>query len=208
MLVKVCGMKQNEQILELDKFIGVDFLGIIFYPNSKRFVDHTTSSTIHTKKVGVFVNQELDFILEKIEEHQLDLIQLHGNESVETCQLLSAGIPVIKAFGIDENFSFLELLPYENIVTCFLFDTKTKEHGGSGKTFDWKLLEKYKLKTPFFLSGGINQDLTNELKSFYHEQFIGIDLNSGFEIQPANKDIKKIKQFIKNLSNEKCNALT
>lgn len=208
MLLKVCGLKYPENIKQVAA-LKPDFMGFIFYPQSKRFVgDDFLMPAIspEIKKVGVFVDETASKIIDKIDEYKLDLIQLHGNESPEFCEVFNHLIPVVKAFGIDESFDFEKLELYKNRCSYFLFDTKTKEHGGSGKTFDWTLLEKYIGTTPFFLSGGIGLDELEKVQSLPAEQagskfkVYGIDVNSKFEIEPGLKEIEKLKQVKHELS--------
>ena len=201
MLIKVCGMQSEEQVAELDGI--VDFVGFIFYEKSKRFV-RSTHHVGNASKVGVFVNPSIDEVHTCIQNELLDVVQLHGNESPEMCGLLKEKSQVIKAFGIDEDFDFSKTQAFAEHVDFFLFDTKTKQHGGSGEQFDWSLLSNYHGATPFFLSGGINPKALESLKYFKHPKLAGIDLNSGFENSPGDKNTSELKQFIKQLENENC----
>jgi phosphoribosylanthranilate isomerase len=146
------------------------------------------------KKVGVFVDEELLKIQEIIDQYQLQAVQLHGNESPEMCATLKNQVEVFKAFGVDEAFNFDQLKPYENVVDYFLFDTKTSSHGGSGKTFDWQILQNYQLKTPFFISGGLSNENLEEVLKLKHPAFAGVDLNSRFETAPGLKNIEKLSE--------------
>ena len=157
MKLKVCGLKHMENIIQVAT-LHPDYMGFIFYPESKRFVgDDFKMPCISPaiKKIGVFVNQKADDIIEKTDKYGLDFIQLHGNESASFCEVMNHLVKVIKAFGIDDNFDFNVLEKYKNCCDYFLFDTKTAEYGGSGKQFNWNVLEKYTLDVPFFISGGI-----------------------------------------------------
>lgn len=201
MQVKVCGLKYFENVKDLIQ-LGPDYLGFIFHRPSPRFVNGNLSfdevrqipSTI--KKVGVFVNENSYSILDKIAHYDLDFIQLHGNESPAQCEELKKYVKIIKAFGMNENFDFKKLKLYEDHVDLFLFDSFSEQSGGSGKTFDWKLLDKYELNIPFLLSGGISLEHGEEIKKLKHQQLIGIDINSKFEIAPGLKDTTKIKELI------------
>lgn len=180
-----------------------DFIGFIFYPKSKRFIGFELLPEVlavvpaSVKKVGVFVNETPEKILEVSARWKLDAIQLHGEESSEFCvKLQHGGLMVIKSFSVDESFDFAALEDYRESCDFFLFDTKGKLPGGTGQKFNWHLLNKYQLDHPFFLSGGIGPDDLNEIKEFSHPLLCGIDINSGFEINPALKDVKKIRQFI------------
>jgi phosphoribosylanthranilate isomerase len=201
MKIKVCGMRDVKNIEALVK-LNVDFIGFIFHEKSPRNVSEKPNTTIpkNIKKVGVFVAKPLAFIQEKTLEFDLDYIQLHGKESPEFClQLKNLGLKIIKAFNINNHFDFETLKPYEIPCDYFLFDAFGKQAGGNGVVFNWKLLEKYKGKTAFLLSGGINNTMKQQIKAFKHKQFIGIDINSGFELAPAWKDVAEIDTFIKAL---------
>ena len=201
MKLKVCGMKFSENINEVGR-LQPDFMGFIFWPNTKRFFSDTKINLPkNIKKVGVFVNQDLAFIKEKAKEFSLDFIQLHGNEDLKFCNSVHSFAKTIKVFHIDNNFDFQKLLPFENCVNYFLFDTKCESFGGSGMKFEWNILKKYNLKTSFFLSGGIDiDDLKKilELKKMEIPIF-GIDINSKFELRPGLKNKLKIQNLINKL---------
>ncbi|MEO6149327.1 MAG: phosphoribosylanthranilate isomerase, partial [Mucilaginibacter sp.] len=127
-----------------------------------------------------------------------DAIQLHGSETPWFCAEFKGRVKVIKAFGIDNGFDFDQLIPYKNLVDYFLFDTKTPVHGGSGKTFNWDMLNAYTLNLPFFLSGGISIDHLDVIKKIDHPQLYGVDLNSRFEISPGIKNIELLTAAFKN----------
>ncbi len=200
--IKVCGMRDPENISGVIKALP-DYLGFIFYPKSKRFVGFEPSPEVlaeipvSVKKVGVFVNETLEKVMEICQSWNLDIAQLHGQETPEYCrQIRNSGITVFKAFSVDEQFDFELLETYSGECDYFLFDTKGRLPGGTGQKFNWQLLENYKLNVPFFLSGGIGPDDLNTISEFSHPQLFGIDINSGFEISPALKDVEKVKKFI------------
>jgi len=204
-LIKVCGMREPDNIREI-LTLDPDFLGLIFYPKSSRYV---TSPTIinnirfgqNTKKTGVFVNATEDEIMQKVKLYELQAVQLHGEESVVLCRSLrNKGILVLKAFQIYAAEDFEDTLLYNDQVDYFLFDTKTASYGGSGSKFDWSLLDAYHGNTPFFLSGGIGPDDVQAIQKINHPLFRGVDLNSRFEIAPAIKSYKLLQQFIKQLN--------
>lgn len=198
---KVCGLKHPENIKQIAE-LKPNYMGFIFYPQSKRFVgeDFLMPAILsEIKKVGVFVNASATYIIDKIDQYKLDLIQLHGDERPDFCEVFNHLIPVIKAFGVDESFDFRKLEAYKECCTYFLFDTKSNEYGGSGKSFDKKILDKYDNSIPFFLSGGIGLDEI-EMISNSKFQIHAVDVNSKFEIEPGLKDIKKLKQLADELS--------
>ena len=135
--------------------------------------------------------------------YKLDYIQLHGDESPIYCkELKEKKHKIIKAFQIDNAFDFSLLNKYKENVDYFLFDTKSKGYGGSGKKFNWNILSDYDNKTPFFLSGGINEEDISEIKKIKTLNIEAIDINSCFEISPALKNIPKVSKFIKRVENE------
>ena len=191
-------MREEKNIRRLIK-LDIDIIGMIFYDKSPRFIkkkpDIDFIGTI--KKAGVFVNAKTEYIKKKAGEYSLDIIQLHGNESPEMCSSLkNEGFEVFKAFGIDKNFDFNQTQHYEKYCSFFVFDTKTGNYGGSGRKYNWDLLDNYKGETPFLLSGGLSPQDINTLLMFKHPHFGGIDLNSGFELQPGIKNIELLQDFI------------
>lgn len=201
MIIKVCGLTQEKQVLQLDELDSVAWLGSIFYAKSKRSVLSCSSKVKKSVKVGVFVDEEMGEIINIANSNTLKIIQLHGSETPEFCKELRREFCVIKAFGIDEYFDFEQLIQYQNSVDYFLFDTKTIDYGGSGKIFNWQLLSNYQLQIPFLLSGGITPNSTKDIVEFKHPSLAGIDLNSGFENKPGDKNIEMIKRFILELNN-------
>lgn len=194
--LKICGMKIPANIAEVVA-LQPDYIGFIFYPGSKRFIDDLDPLVIKNipatiKTTGVFVNEELETVKNAIVKYNLKAVQLHGHESAAYCGALKEYAEVIKAFGIDASFDFLTLSPYAEQVDYFLFDTQTPDHGGSGKTFSWQLLGNYKNKTPYFLSGGIGIEQLAELENIKDERLYAIDVNSRFELSPGLKDIAQL----------------
>ena len=195
MIVKVCGMRDAENIRQLEA-LGIDWMGMIFWPKSKRNVSMPPAYLPqHVRKVGVFVDASLDAICQHVEDYQLDIIQLHGQESPETLKALKP-LTLIKAFNIATPEDLQKTEPYEGLADYFLFDTKGKSVGGNGEKFDWSVLASYQGETPFLLSGGIGPEDAQDVKTFHHPKCIGIDLNSRFETEPGLKDITKLKQVL------------
>lgn len=204
--VKICGMKFPENIRSIAD-LQPDFMGFIFYPKSPRYaesldVDILNSLPKSIKKIGVFVNEELENILTIVFKYNLDGVQLHGSENVEICRKLKdTGLLVLKAFPIADAYNFNVTKTYEGTCDYFLFDTKTEAYGGSGVKFDWSILNDYKGETPFLLSGGIATDDAEAILKIEHPKFAGIDLNSKFEVSPGLKNVELLDVFIKQLRN-------
>lgn len=200
MQLKICGLRDVENVNDVIGNASPDFLGFIFYEKSSRQVDETKLPDIisnlpsSVKKVGVFVNATTSVMLEKAEKYKLDFLQLHGNEPAKQCKELSErGQKIIKAFGIRQHFDFDQLQDYVPYISYFLFDTKGEKEGGNGYSFDWKILNSYDQKIPFFLSGGIGLENIEEVKEFNNLNIFALDVNSKFEISPGLKDIVKVK---------------
>lgn len=200
--IKVCGMKSTSNREAVEK-LGVDFLGHIFYPKSKRWIGKNPEPGLFaskTPKVGVFVDENAFEIMGLAKNLGFEYVQLHGKENPKTCQLLKKqGLKIIKVFNVNESFRFFETQPYEKVAEFFLFDTKTNLPGGSGEKFNWEILKNYEGHTPFFLSGGITVDDVKKIKEINHPKLTGVDLNSGFEDEPGLKNVEKLKQFITEL---------
>ncbi len=198
MIVKVCGMKEKKNVEALLN-INPTMIGFIFYRKSPRYTERLPETKFpdNIKKTGVFVNESLPEIEKIAYNNDLDYIQLHGEESPQMCkELKMKEFGVIKAFSIEETFDFLTTEKFSPYCNLFIFDTKGKKRGGTGETFDWEILKKYKGTTPFLLSGGLSIQHIEKLKNFSHPALAGYDINSRFEKAPGIKDIKKIKYFI------------
>ncbi len=205
--IKVCGMKYPDNISALSD-IKPDYMGFIFYPPSKRFIgldfQKSDLNAIDKEiiKTAVFVNAHLHEVVEFGNLYGFKTIQLHGSETPEFCELLKEqGFKIIKAFGVDEDFDFKTIKSFVNSVDFFLFDTKTKEYGGSGQVFNWEVLDNYHLEKSFLLSGGLSLDNLASIKKIENPYFYGVDLNSKFEIEPGLKDIEKLELAFKILRN-------
>lgn len=198
MIIKVCGMRDPQNIQEVAA-LGVDWIGLIFYRKSPRAIGNVACRMKNSsfKKIGVFVNATFEQMMEAVAVYGLDYLQLHGDESPELCfTLQKRGISIIKAFSISIIEDLEKTKSYEGYTDYFLFDTKCEHYGGSGKQFDWSILSAYRGNTPFLLSGGIHPDSVEAIRNFSHPQCAGIDLNSGFETEPALKDIEKLRLFL------------
>ena len=200
-------MRDADNIREVEA-LGIDYMGFIFWPKSSRYVSEMPAYLpTKCKRVGVFVDASIGDVMTIAEQYQLDLIQLHGQESSSYItqlrphlSVLNSKISIIKALNIATADDLEATKRYEGYVDYFLFDTKGKMVGGNGEKFDWSVLSAYTGNTPFILSGGIGPDDAERVKAFNHPKCIGIDLNSKFEIFPALKDVNKLQEFIKELS--------
>lgn len=206
LLIKVCGMRDTDNIRQVEA-LTPDMMGFICWEGSRRHVSRLPDYLPETcRRVGVFVNPEIGYVQERLKTFHLDLVQLHGHETPEFCRSvkeegLKSGhaLQIIKAFGVAPDEPFPHTEDYEADCDFFLFDTRCPTAGGSGRTFDWDVLQNYHGHTPFFLSGGIGTDSTDRLRSFSHPAWAGVDLNSRFETTPALKDVGLLADFIKDL---------
>ena len=200
MIVKVCGMREAENIRAVEA-LGVDWMGFIFWEHSSRYVSQLPAYLPEkAKRVGVFVDAPLEVISQKVKDFGLGIVQLHGIEPPAYLRDLRAvlgdRIAIVKAFNIATRYDLQLTSGYEGLADYFLFDTKAQLVGGNGTKFDWSVLAHYEGATPFLLSGGIGPDDANRVRAFSHPQLAGIDLNSRFEVAPAMKNVELIKQFL------------
>lgn len=205
--IKVCGMRQSDNIRQVEA-LGIDMMGFIFWEPSTRYVAQKPDYLPACARTGVFVNATPEYILSKVRTYRLSYVQLHGQESPEFCHHLRqnlnqsglASVQLIKAFSISTPEDLAPVQKYENLCHFLLFDTKTPLPGGSGKQFEWQILQHYSGTLPFLLSGGIGPNDTHRLQEFHHPLCVGIDLNSRFEISPGLKDATLLKNFLTQLN--------
>lgn len=207
MRIKVCGMKYKDNMLEVAS-LGPDYMGFIFYRGSKRFFDDVLPPLDPAiGRIGVFVNEELGEVLRRVGDHQLDGVQLHGDESPSYLSELkkelesqNAEVEIIKVFPVKDTIRQEELRPYEGLCDYFLFDTRGEQRGGTGRKFDWEALAGYDLATPYILSGGVGPEDIESLKRFFGTSAAMacrvVDVNSRFEDAPGSKNTEKLKKFI------------
>ena len=205
--IKVCGMRNPDNIRELIQ-LNPEYLGFIFHPMSKRYIGANIPAEIQRlipdtiQKVGVFVDESPESLINKYRISNLDMVQLHGSESPKYCQRLrDLHITVIKAFSITPEFDFGKVQPYEDACDYYLFDSAGVLRGGNGLKFDWEKLNQYQGNKPFFLSGGIRHADITSIRYLGHNRLYAIDVNSGFETEPGIKDISNLGSFIKDLRN-------
>ena len=204
MQFKVCGITNIEQA-EAISSQGVHYIGFIFYPSSKRYAlsnlsleDISGFKPTSAKKVGVFVNETIENVLDTARKAGLDMIQLHGEEDASYCATIQAAFPVIKVFRVSKTIP--DFAAFENVAAYYLFDTDSALYGGTGQHFNWEIIKKTRFNKPFFLSGGIGindvQGIQVLKSATAGNDLAALDMNSKFETSPGIKDIELIKTFI------------
>lgn len=210
MIVKVCGMRDAQNIREVEA-LGIDMMGFIFWPRSSRYVGQANLGyRPRCKRFGIFVDEAVEQVCRMAADFALDYIQLHGHESPDYLRDLraawsasdcaTAAPRLVKAFNISTTADLAQTADYSDLADLFLFDTKGKSVGGNGEKFDWSVLSAYDGGTPFLLSGGIGPQDASRINAFHHPRCIGIDLNSRFEIAPGLKDVVALRQFLEELN--------
>ncbi|MFA5411101.1 MAG: phosphoribosylanthranilate isomerase [Candidatus Omnitrophota bacterium] len=196
--IKICGITNLEDA-KAAVSAGCAALGFVFYKKSPRYIAPKKAQEIIRRltkrviKVGVFVNQEERAIKEIAGLCSLDMLQFHGNESQAFCRKFR-GYKVIKAFRVKDKINSREILKYKTF--AYLFDTFVpSKAGGTGRKFDWKLIERSKINRPVFLSGGLNVKNVKQAIKAAHPQWV--DVSSSVEIKPGRKDQPKVRAFIK-----------
>ena len=213
MRVKVCGLTRPENIQRIAE-MKIDYLGLIFYDRSSRYAKSdklqawlTANPALsdQTSRVGVFVNAGVDTILNTVHDYELDYVQLHGEESPGYCRELNLlwsvntlrGAKIIKAFPITPDFDFSATEPYSSSCELFVFDTGGQaQAGGTGRKWDWRMLDRYHGATPFLLSGGIGPSDAAAITNVEHPAMVGVDVNSKFETEPGVKNVELLKNFV------------
>lgn len=197
--VKVCGLRDNiSDIVRLEP----DYIGFIFYPKSQRYTKELPADVLaaipdNVQKVGVFVDQPVEEVIDKVKRFGLDCVQLHGHESVEYCLCVKekADVGIIKVFSGNDLPPREVMITYGESIDYYLFDTRNESYGGTGQKFDWTMIKDLKLEKPVFLSGGISIDDIDAIRESGIEIY-AVDVNSKFEIKPGFKDIGLIKRLL------------
>ncbi len=197
--IKICGMT-NPQDAEAAIEAGADALGFVFYAKSPRSIEPAVAKRIiahlppFVLPVGVFVNQDRDTIRNVFDECGLAFAQLHGDETPTFCE--SLGRPVLRALRLRDRSSLLALAEYKGrmgvrgfVVDAFL----TQAYGGTGETVDWSLAHEVARVAPVILAGGLTSG--NVQEAIRHVQPYGVDVSSGVELSPGQKDHEKIRSF-------------
>ncbi len=195
--IKICGLKTSEAAAAA-VMAGVDAVGFIFAPRSPRAVEVETAREIiaslpaFVDSVGVFVNEEHSVVREIVEYCGLTMVQLHGGESVEYCR----GIParIIKTFAVHNGSDGEQFTPWAGVARAFLLDTYHEDMaGGSGKVFDWDLIENFNIPGPVILAGGLNPE--NVVAAIKQVRPFAVDVNSGVESEAGVKDLDLIRSL-------------
>ena len=198
--VKICGITNYEDAAHA-VILGADYIGFNFYELSPRHVDESEVKRFigrlpkNVKKVGVFANQNFNTVKKIVRNLDLDLIQLHGDETQDYCSKLKGETKkqIIKAFRIKGKGDIEKIKGYD--ADYLMFDAnKEGMFGGTGRTFDWKIVKA--INKPFFLSGGLNPK--NVKEAIRTAKPYAVDAASGIEINPRKKDYRKMKEFIEN----------
>jgi len=202
MIVKLCGIKTAKGMAQAESS-GINWIGINFYRESSRYLSfqpEDISLSGNVKRVGVFVDETESNILKQVKAFDLDYVQLHGNESASFCRYLMHHIRIIKAIPIAEKQDIKVAAEYD-FCSYLLFDFKSKNHGGSGKKFDWSILKAYNGPTPFILAGGISSRDAYRIRNISNPYLAGVDLNSRFETEPGVKNYRMVRTFLNHLKN-------
>ena len=208
MRVKICGLTKLDQAQEIVSQ-GANSIGFICVERSPRYINPKKIKAIaialpaNIDKVGVFANHSLTEIIEVVETAQLTSVQLHGGESPDFCdrlrQALSKDIELIKAFRIKTAASLQDIEQYTSKVNTLLLDAYHPQIlGGTGHKIDWQDLEKFAPNLPWLLAGGLNPHNINDALSRLKPD--GIDLSSGVERSPGDKDLTKVSQLFQQLT--------
>jgi phosphoribosylanthranilate isomerase len=204
--IKICGLREYANIIEVIESTP-DYIGFIFYSNSPRYVGIDNQWLIklpieNENRVAVVVDMKLDEVISLCKKYHFKIVQLHGDETVEYCNILkkiSPQLKIIKALSANFNNVAYTSIKYENICDYLLFDTPTNSKGGSGETFDWEILNEYQGNLPFFIAGGIGIDNIEVALTINHKKFFGLDLNSKIESAPGIKDLLLVKNLLKRI---------
>jgi len=206
MKIKVCGMRDPQNIRAVEA-LGIDIMGFIFWPQSSRYAGEKPGYLPEScLRAGVFVDAAQQDILKAVAAFRLDIIQLHGHETPgevaalrESVAVVNPAIMITKSLAVAQVQDLEQAADYESVCDAFLFDTKGELPGGNGSQFDWSLLDNYKGRLRFLLSGGIGPGDADRVRAFRHPACAGIDLNSRFETAPGLKDVDSLKTFIEKL---------
>ena len=202
--IKICGLFDSNNIRDLAQE-DINLMGFIFYPQSKRYIRENIEKTVDNlpssiQKVGVFVNATKEEVTQRIRQYALDYIQLHGDESPDYCAYFhNKDVKVIKAFALRTTSDLQQIASYSASCDLFVFDSPTPTYGGSGVSFDWKLIEHYNQATPYLLSGGLGLHNIKAALTLEDPRLIGFDFNSKLENEYHLKDRTQVQELIKKI---------
>ncbi|MEO0984393.1 MAG: phosphoribosylanthranilate isomerase [Cyanobacteria bacterium J06639_14] len=217
--VKICGLIVPEQAVAIAR-IGADAIGLIGVQSSPRYVTPLQMRAIShalieasfdsVERVGVLVNADVKALAEMVDVGKLTTLQLHGQESPETCTAIRQLYPdlkLIKAFRIKSEADLASTQLYENVVDAILLDAYDPQQlGGTGKTLPWRSLQNFQPRQPWILAGGLKPENIQEALASLTPH--GIDLSSGVESSPGNKSLPKVKQLFAALQNRSTNSVS
>lgn len=204
MMIKVCGMRTPENIRDVAALTPM-LMGFIFWDGSPRYAGDLDPDILKelpgfVHPVALFVDATEDQILAITGRYGIKIVQLHGNETPRLCDSLKQKeLKVLKALSISSADDVARAAAYAGCVDMFVFDTRSEVVGGSGKKFDWTLLNGYDLDIPYLLSGGIGPDDVDNIVAAMRPHMAGIDINSRFETTPGHKDLLRLARFILSL---------
>ena len=202
--IKICGIKKIET-LKCCIQNNINYFGLIFYKKSPRYISSESaldlinySKNKNISSVGVFVNENIEYLHKILKKLNLNFIQLHGEENNQYIKDIkkNSNIKIIKVISVSTLADFKKIIEYPNS-DLFLFDYKPSEKelpGGNAKKFNWSLLKGIKIEKPWFLSGGININNINDIKNYAIPY--GIDVSSGVEEKLGIKNNKKIVSLV------------
>jgi phosphoribosylanthranilate isomerase len=204
--VKICGITRADQAQAIAR-LGANALGFICVQKSPRYVSAGQIQQIQADlpaqvaRIGVFMDATVDWLVQVVETAGLTAVQLHGIESAEECQTIRDRLPtieIIKAFRVRSAWELEMAAEYAPVVDWLLLDAYHPDlGGGTGKTLDWATLQSFRPDQPWFLAGGLRPDNLAEALSLIQPD--GIDLSSGVEISPGDKDLTAVAQLFQTL---------
>jgi phosphoribosylanthranilate isomerase len=199
MKIKICGLTNPQNAREV-ALLGIDAIGLVFYPKSPRFVDNKTADDIilnlppFVNSVGLFVNEHSATIDSVLASVAIDTLQFHGSESRVECE--QYGMPYIKSVAVDENTNLEQLADEYYNANALLLDTPSSEFGGTGKSFDWSLIDT--IEKPIILAGGLRP--ANIAVAIQQVNPYAVDVSSGVESAKGIKDVEKVRQFLSQIT--------
>lgn len=209
MRVKICGITKAEQGIAIAR-LGAQSLGFICVQASPRYVRPEIIRLIveqlpqNVDRIGVFANSTIDNICQVVAESNLTGVQLHGDETPEYCTQLGEvlpGIEIIKALRVKTAETLETAAVYADRVDTLLLDAYHPDQlGGTGKTLDWQMLAEFRPPCPWLLAGGLRPDnVLSAIAPLSGNSFSGVDLSSGVEISPGDKDLTKVAKLFEQL---------